>query len=273
VRKDGDTIHVAVDCPCSAPPRRVGGDDDYDNMARFISNLTESSVRMHMGNRMQVSQKGKASRGPLSISFENMREIQLVPKTEIRSKLIAGDTMPAAFVTRIEERDGVTHVMHTGLYTPSMWVPPGIGPAMIEAETRSSTARSGGDPAPCAVPLASRRLRRRRVVRGARVAARRTGRRCARRARPPRPSSTRRLRDALAAWHSAEDVNAWIGARFEYDTARAMRLSETQRQASGRLPIHRRRVLCRAQGRLRRPVALRGRDAGEDRAGARVRAT
>src|SRR4029450_8667203 len=43
---------------------------------------------------------------------------------------------------------------------------------------------------------------------------------------------------ALAAWHSAEDVNAWIGARFEYDTARALRLSETQRQANGRLPIH-----------------------------------
>ena len=43
---------------------------------------------------------------------------------------------------------------------------------------------------------------------------------------------------ALAAWHRAEDVNAWIGAKFEYDTARAMRLSETQRQASGRLPIH-----------------------------------
>ena len=42
---------------------------------------------------------------------------------------------------------------------------------------------------------------------------------------------------ALAEWHSAEDVNAWIGAKFEYDTARAMRLSETQRQANGRLPI------------------------------------
>ncbi|MET0204716.1 MAG: transglutaminase-like domain-containing protein, partial [Casimicrobiaceae bacterium] len=28
------------------------------------------------------------------------------------------------------------------------------------------------------------------------------------------------------------------GATFEYDTARAMRLSETQRQANGRLPIH-----------------------------------
>ena len=137
VRKDGDAVHVAVDCPVRAPAA-IAWDvmTDYDNMSRFISNLTESAVRMRMGNRLQVSQKGKASRGPLSISFENMREIELTPKTEIRSKMIAGDTMPAEFVTRIEERDGVTHVMHAGRYTPSMWVPPGIGPSLIEAETR-----------------------------------------------------------------------------------------------------------------------------------------
>jgi len=34
-------------------------------------------------------------------------------------------------------------------------------------------------------------------------------------------------------------VNAWIGARFEYDMPRALTLSETQRQASRRVEIHR----------------------------------
>jgi hypothetical protein len=137
VRKEGETIHVSVDWPVTAPPA-VAWEvmTDYDGMAKFISNLTQSTVRMHMGNRLQVFQKGKASRGPLSIAFENLREVELVPKSEIRSKLIAGDTMPAHFVTRIEERGGTTHVVHTGSYTPSMWVPPGIGPALIEAETR-----------------------------------------------------------------------------------------------------------------------------------------
>lgn len=43
--------------------------------------------------------------------------------------------------------------------------------------------------------------------------------------------------EALAAWHTPEDVNAWIGAKFEYDSERAMRLSETQRKAAGRMPI------------------------------------
>ncbi|MBK8739918.1 MAG: hypothetical protein IPM02_10415 [Betaproteobacteria bacterium] len=44
---------------------------------------------------------------------------------------------------------------------------------------------------------------------------------------------------ALQAWRTPEDLNAWIGARFEYDMPRAMLLSETQRSKSGSLPIHR----------------------------------
>lgn len=45
-------------------------------------------------------------------------------------------------------------------------------------------------------------------------------------------------RDALQRWRSAEEVNAWIGAHFEYDRERALRLSDTQRRANGGLPIH-----------------------------------
>ena len=43
---------------------------------------------------------------------------------------------------------------------------------------------------------------------------------------------------ALQVWRTPEDVNAWIGARFEYDRSRAMLLSETQRSRSGQLPIY-----------------------------------
>lgn len=45
--------------------------------------------------------------------------------------------------------------------------------------------------------------------------------------------------EALQTWRSAEDVNAWIGARFEYDMSRAILLSETQRSKNGTLPIAR----------------------------------
>lgn len=40
---------------------------------------------------------------------------------------------------------------------------------------------------------------------------------------------------ALRNWKTAEDISAWIAAHFEYDRARAMQLSETQR-AAGNAP-------------------------------------
>ena len=43
---------------------------------------------------------------------------------------------------------------------------------------------------------------------------------------------------ALSLWKSPEDVSAWIAGNFSYDMARAMRLSETERAASGGLAIH-----------------------------------
>jgi len=105
-------------------------------MAQFLPNVAQSVVRMRMGNRLRVYQKGRASRGPLSISYESVREIELVPASEVHSRIVEGDNMPAEFVTRIEERGDGLHIVHTGDYTPRLWVPPGIGTALIEAETR-----------------------------------------------------------------------------------------------------------------------------------------
>ena len=43
--------------------------------------------------------------------------------------------------------------------------------------------------------------------------------------------------DAIQIWKTPEDINDWIGARFEYNASRAMLLSETQRNQSAQLPI------------------------------------
>jgi hypothetical protein len=59
------------------------------------------------------------------------------------------------------------------------------------------------------------------------------------RARPATPlREVASYSEAITRWRDADDINAWIGAHFEYDMQRALRLSETQRQRHGRLPIH-----------------------------------
>ncbi len=137
VLKDGQNITVDVDCPVDAPWSVVWEVlTDYDHMAEFISNLEFSGVKDMAGNMLRVHQKGRASRGPLTLTFDNVREIELVPTREIRSRLISGDMKASDFVTRIVEIAARIHIVNSGHYTPNMWVPPIIGPALIEAETQ-----------------------------------------------------------------------------------------------------------------------------------------
>jgi hypothetical protein len=72
----------------------------------------------------------------LSITFENLREVELIPYQEIRSRLISGDLKASAFTTRVVDDGTLIHIINSGRYTPKLWVPPVIGPTLIEAETR-----------------------------------------------------------------------------------------------------------------------------------------
>ena len=136
-RKDGAEVVVEVDCPVRAPVLAVWDVlTDYDNMSRFISNLQYSGIEGRVDNVLKVRQFGKASRGPLTITFDNVREVELRPFTEVRSRLISGDLKASAFTTRLVDVDGLVHIVNSGRYTPKIWVPPVIGPALIEEETR-----------------------------------------------------------------------------------------------------------------------------------------
>ncbi len=137
VEKDGQKIAVDVDCPVDAPWALVWEVlTDYNHMPQFISNLEYSGVEDVADNVLRVHQKGQASRGPLTLKFDNVREVELVPHREIRSRLIRGDMKESVFVTRIVEKDARIHIVNVGRYTPNVWVPPLIGPALIEAETQ-----------------------------------------------------------------------------------------------------------------------------------------
>lgn len=137
VEKDGQRIAVDVDCPVDAPWAIVWEVlTDYDHMAQFISNLQYSGVEEGSDNVLRVRQQGQASRGPLTLRFDNVREVELVPRREIRSRMIRGDMKESNFVTRIMEVNDRIHIVNAGRYTPNVWVPPLIGPALIQAETQ-----------------------------------------------------------------------------------------------------------------------------------------
>jgi hypothetical protein len=138
VRRDGETIVVDVEMAVQAPPRAAWDVlTDYDHMAQFVANVQESRITDRKGNTLIVAQKSSTALGLLKFSFDNVREVELVPHREIRSKLISGDMKASAFTTRImSDGSGGTRVVNHGEFVPTMWVPPVVGTAFLESQTR-----------------------------------------------------------------------------------------------------------------------------------------
>jgi hypothetical protein len=141
IQRDGARIIVDVHLPVAATAIEAWAVmTDYDHMASFVSNLESSRIIERTGNTLTIEQKGRASRGPLSFAFQNVREIVLTPPSEIRSRLISGDLKASEFTTRVVDHGDSAEIVNHGEFIPKVWVPPIIGPAVIEQETRKQFA-------------------------------------------------------------------------------------------------------------------------------------
>jgi hypothetical protein len=137
VKKNGATIIVDVEMAVQASPLAAWDVlTDYDHMAQFVGNVQASRITERNGNTLVVAQKSGTAFGLLKFSFDNVREVELVPHREIRSKLISGDMKASAFTTRIVSDGGGARVFNHGEFVPTMWVPPVVGTAFLEVETR-----------------------------------------------------------------------------------------------------------------------------------------
>lgn len=141
VHREGDEIVVAVDLVVDATPQQAWEVlTDYDHMSRFVSDLAASNILRREGTKVVVAQTGRLKLGPLELRMQNVREIELVPLREIRSKLVSGDMKASAFTTQIAAEGDATRISNHGRFIPDRWIPPVIGPAVLEAETRRQFA-------------------------------------------------------------------------------------------------------------------------------------
>lgn len=138
VVRDGATMQVDSELRVRANPRDVWDVlTDYDNMARFVSTLNASSVEERSGNRLRVRQRGTVQFGLLGFPFTTVRRIDLAPYTEIHTSVVDGSMKSSQFVTTIVATSDETRILQHGTVVPDMWIPPGIGPAIIAARTRA----------------------------------------------------------------------------------------------------------------------------------------
>ena len=137
VQRHGESIVVDVEATVAAPVREAWAVfTDYELMASFISNIKHSKIVARDGNRLQIEQAGETKVAFMRFGFVAVRAVELTPMQEIRSSLVSGDFKAYASSTRIAATPSGARITHHGEYVPKSWMPPVIGPAMIESETR-----------------------------------------------------------------------------------------------------------------------------------------
>ncbi len=141
IRRDGEAIEVDVELVVQATPQEAWNVlTDYDHMADFVSNVAMSRIIHRDKDRIEVAQTSRLTFGPFEFKFDNVREIEFVPLLEIRSKLIRGDMKASVFTTRIAAQGNATRITNHGRFISGHWIPPLIGTAVLEAETRKQFA-------------------------------------------------------------------------------------------------------------------------------------
>ncbi len=109
---------------------------DYNHMSAFITNMKESKIVESNGNKLVVSQKGKAGSGPFSISWETTREVTLTAPTEIHSKIISGTVKQGQSTTRLfQDGHNVKIVLHSESAASAL-LPPVVGVSMVEGQIK-----------------------------------------------------------------------------------------------------------------------------------------
>ncbi len=137
VEKRGELVVIDVKVPVAASVPDVWAVvTDYEHMASFLSDVKTSRVIRQQGNALEVAQSGQTTVAFMKFSFAVIRAVELQAPHEIRSHLISGDFKSYEATTRLVEQPSGTLIVHHGEYVPKAWLPPMIGPSVVESQTR-----------------------------------------------------------------------------------------------------------------------------------------
>jgi len=138
VHIEGGAVKVDVEFLVRATPEEAWAVmTDFDNASRFIAKLHESRVLSRTPDVLVVSQKGTMGFGPFTVPLESVSEIRLKPYEAIQSRMLSGNMKKYDSDTTIRREADGSRITYRVESIPDVWIPPLIGPAMVEFETRS----------------------------------------------------------------------------------------------------------------------------------------
>ena len=138
VTRDGAAFTVEADFSVAATQDEAWDVlTDFDHMTQILSNVDASRITSRDGNRIEVTQKSHAQAGLLRVSLDSVRQVELTPKTEIKSHILkSNDLKSSDFTTRLAEEGGLIKVTVRGSFVPMGLAAAAANPGAVEANTR-----------------------------------------------------------------------------------------------------------------------------------------
>lgn len=133
----GDTVRINAEAVVAASAKEVWEVlTDWENLPRYISNITASKIVARSENTVRVAQTGKAGFGPFSFEFQSTREMTLSPFEKFESRMVAGNMKQFRGLTQLDAVDGGTRIRYQSEAVPDTALPLGLARSTIESETR-----------------------------------------------------------------------------------------------------------------------------------------
>ena len=137
VQKNGDVVTVDASVTIPATAQEVWNVlSDFDHMAGFLHGLDSSKVTSRDGDVWQIEQKGHTSHAGFSFSFESVREVHVKTLESLESHLVRGTLKKHDTLTQLAADGSGTRVTYHADSVAGVWVPPLLGPSVVEGEVR-----------------------------------------------------------------------------------------------------------------------------------------
>jgi hypothetical protein len=138
VRIQDEQVFVDVNFHVRATPQEAWAVmTDYDHATDFISKLERSAIVARTDDTLLVSQKGTMGFGPFSMTIETVTEVRLTPYEKMQARMVSGNMKKNESTTRLIADASGTRIVYHLESIPEVWMPPIIGRALVEFETRA----------------------------------------------------------------------------------------------------------------------------------------
>jgi hypothetical protein len=110
---------------------------DWDNLTRFMTAFKAIEVVSRSDDAVRMRQTVQARLWPFSFEINLEQELRLFPYARMQSRLLGGDfDMLEGTIRLVADPAGTRIVSHTE-FVPRFWLPPLIGPMIMERKMRN----------------------------------------------------------------------------------------------------------------------------------------